>query len=75
MSNLDSKPVILLAFANDRDDRARYLRNLAGEARRQRLAQAPAERAGLCQVVVRQNATMGEIFDLFQDARFQGGIR
>ena len=26
------KPIILLAFANDRDDRARYLRNLAKEA-------------------------------------------
>ena len=35
----------------------RYLRNLAEEARRLREALAPAERAGLCQVVVRQNTT------------------
>ena len=29
------KPVVFLAFANDRDDRARYLRNLAEEAQKQ----------------------------------------
>lgn len=34
MTSAASKPLVLLAFANDRDDRARYLRNLAEEARR-----------------------------------------
>ena len=28
-----TRPILLLPFANDRDDRARYLRNLAEEAR------------------------------------------
>ena len=68
------KPIIFLAFANDRDNRARYLRNLAEEARRLREALAPAERAGLCQVVVRQNATVREIFDVFQDAQTRNRV-
>jgi len=42
MSNEAKKPIILLAFANDRDDRERYLRNLAEEARRLREALEPA---------------------------------
>ena len=32
MDNHLTPPIILLAFANDRDDWARYLRNLAEEA-------------------------------------------
>ena len=74
MLNADRKPIIFLAFANDRDDRARYLRSLAEEARRLREALAPAERAGLCQVVVRQNATVREIFDVFQDAQTRNRV-
>ena len=70
----NSLPIIFLAFANDRDDRTRYLRNLAEEARRLREALAPAERAGLCQVVVRQNATVREIFDVFQDAQTRNRV-
>ena len=30
---MNTKPILFLAFANDRDDRARSLRNLAEEAR------------------------------------------
>lgn len=74
MSNEANRPIIFLAFANNRDDRARYLRNLAEEARCLREALAPAERAGLCQVIVRQNATVEEIFDLFQDAQYRNRI-
>lgn len=40
--NTTAKPTLFLAFANDRDDRARYLRNLAEEARQ---AQAYARQA------------------------------
>ena len=70
----EGKSIIFLAFANDRGDRVRYLRNLAEEARRLREALAPAERAGLCQVVVRQNATVQEIFDVFQDAQTRNRV-
>ena len=66
MTNGSSKPVILLVFANDRDDRVRYLRNLPDEARRLAQALDRAQQAGLCDVEVRQNATVGDIFDLFQ---------
>jgi hypothetical protein len=67
MSNEAEKPVILLAFANDRDDRVRYLRHLSDEARRLRQALQSAEDAGLCRMVVRQNATLDDILDVFQD--------
>lgn len=68
------RPVILLAFANDRDDRARYLRNLPEEARRLRNTLAAAERAGLCQAVIRQNATVAEILDIFQQSEYRHRI-
>ena len=45
MSNEANKPVIFLAFANDRDDRARYLRNLAEEARQVRTVLAAGRAA------------------------------
>lgn len=64
-----SKPVIFLAFANDRQDGARYLRNLPEEKRRllERLEQA--EEAGLCELVVKTNITVKELLDVFQEYR------
>ena len=69
MSVDGSKPVILLTFANDRLDGVSYLRNLPEEARRLRTALEPAECAGLCELVVRQNATAADVLDTLQDAR------
>ena len=43
------KPIIFMAFANDRDDRTSYLRNLAEEARQSERVLEPAEQRGLCQ--------------------------
>ena len=68
------KPVILLTFANDRDDRARYLRNLPEEARRLQEALKQAEIVGLCEVVVRQNAMVDRILDVFQDPRYRDRV-
>ena len=68
------KPVILLAFANDRDDRVRYLRNLPEEARRLQRTLKAAERAGLCELLVRQNATVGDLLDVLQDAAYRDRI-
>ena len=68
------KPVLFLATANDRDDRARYLRNLADEARQVQRALAAAEGRGHCELVLRQNATAGDILDVFQDARYRDRI-
>lgn len=70
------KPVLFLAFANDRDDRVddRYLRDLPRETRRVRAALETAERAGLCDLVVRTNVTVQEIFDVFRDPRYRDRV-
>lgn len=67
-------PVLLLAFANDRDDRTRYLRNLAEEARQVPKALGAAEQRGHCELAVRQNATAGDILDVFQDDRYRNRV-
>lgn len=67
-------PILVLAFANDRDDPARNLRNLAEEARQAQAALAAAEQRGHCALVLRQNATAADILDVFQDARYRDRI-
>ena len=57
MSDTNQKPVIFLAFANDRDDTVRYLRNLPEEARQIRQPLQRARRDGLCELVELANAT------------------
>ena len=74
MTNTTSKPVIFLAFANDRDNTVGYLRNLPVETRRLREVLEPAEQAGLCEVVVRTNCTASDIFKVFQDPRYRNRI-
>ena len=75
MSDTTQKPVIFLAFANDRDDEVGgYLRNLSDEARRLSDLLKPAERDGLCEVVVKQNSTAGDIFNVFLDPRYRNRI-
>lgn len=49
-----AKPILFLATANDRDDRARYLRNLAEAARQVQRALAAAETRGHCELVLRR---------------------
>lgn len=60
------KPVVFLAFANDKVDYARYLRNLPIELDGIRRALEPAQAAGLCEVVERANCTLENILDTFQ---------
>ncbi|HEY2738748.1 MAG TPA: CHAT domain-containing protein, partial [Thermoanaerobaculia bacterium] len=67
-------PVVFLAFANDRADKARTLRNLPQEQRQVREALVAAEQAGHCEVVERANATVGEVLDIFQDARYRDRV-
>jgi len=66
--------VVFFAFANDRADASRYLRNLPEEQRQVRAAIAAAEKAGHCEVVERANATITEILDVFQDAEYRNRI-
>ncbi len=67
-------PVIFLAFANDRQAQARYLRGLAEELRGIRSALNAARRANAVEVVERSNATLGDIIDVFQDPAYVGRI-
>jgi len=74
MPDKNNKLVIFLAFANDREDTLRYLRNLPDEARRLREVLEPAEKAGLCEVVLRSNCTAEDIFKVFQDPQYRNRI-
>ena len=60
-------PVIFCAFANDRLNEGRYLRNLVAEARAIESALDPA--ADICEVVIRNNASLGDIVSTFQKYR------
>ena len=61
------KPVIFLAFANDKVDNAQYLRNLSLEQRGIRTALSEAVSKGLCEVIERSSSTISDIIDVFQD--------
>ncbi|MEM7374490.1 MAG: hypothetical protein AAF587_38210 [Bacteroidota bacterium] len=71
----ERKPVLLLAFANDQQESARYLRGLAQELRGIRQALTPARQAGAIEIVERANASLGDIIDVFQDPEYQGRIQ
>jgi hypothetical protein len=61
------KPVIFLAFANDKVDNARYLRNLPAELAGIREVLQKAKKAGLCEVVELANVTIKQLLDTFQE--------
>ncbi len=68
-------PVILLAFANDKESSgAGYLRGLTRERNAIRDALAKAEENGLCQVLVEPDATVDRIFDIFQNSQYRDRI-
>jgi WD40 repeat protein len=74
MADTTHKPVIFLAFANDRDDTVGYLRNLPEEARQIREPLQRARRDGLCEIVELANATADDIFRVFQDPEYRDRI-
>jgi WD40 repeat protein len=67
-------PVLLFAFANEREDNARYLRALSDERRAIASALSSAERSGLCELKILPNATLDEIFAAFQDSKYRDRI-
>lgn len=71
---VQNRPVIFLAFANDRVDDAAYLRNLPKELDGIRKALYRAQEAGLCEVVERANVTVENILNVFQDQRYRDRI-
>lgn len=68
------KPIIFLAFANDQQDKAHYLRGLAKELSAIRSALTPAVRAGVLEVIERANASITDIIDVFQAPEYAGRI-
>jgi len=70
----NAKPVIFLAFATDYDAREHYLRNLPEEYRTVRQALEAGHAADRWDIVARMNSTIGDILDVFSDARYQGRI-
>jgi Leucine-rich repeat (LRR) protein len=71
---MQNKPIIFLAFANDKVDTARYLRNLPREMDGIRKALQRAVQAELCEVIERANVTVENILDIFQDANYKDRI-
>lgn len=67
MIELPAKPVIFLAFAQDRTEGGAYLRNLPLELDGIRKALQKARQAGLCDVVERSNTSVEHILDVFQE--------
>lgn len=74
MSASNQKPLIFLAFAQDRDDSAKYLRNIPAELRQIRAALESARNAGLCEIVERANATSKDILEVFQHRDYRHRI-
>ena len=69
------QPVILLAFANDKQNTgAGYLRGLTLERNSIRDALMKAEENGLCQVVVEPDVTVDRLFDIFQNSAYRDRI-
>ena len=74
MSGPDTRPVLFFAFANERDDRVRYLRNLPSEASGLRATLDGPRSGERWEVVERTNATLEQVLDVFQDRRYRGRI-
>jgi Effector-associated domain 7 len=60
------KPVIFLAFANDKEDNARYLRNLPLELDGIRKTLEKAVDDKLCEIIFEPNCNIEKIIDTFQ---------
>jgi WD40 repeat protein len=76
MSEKNNKPVIFLAFANEQGGEGHqgYLRKLPEEVRHLEKILRGAEGRGLCQLVIKTNATLEQILDVFQSAEFRDRV-
>lgn len=69
------KPIVFLAFANDKQDAgAGFLRGLTSERNGIRDALMKAEENDWCQVIVEPDVTIDRIFDIFQHKNYQDRI-
>ncbi len=69
-----NKPAILLAFANEREEGHRYLRNLPFEMNRLRAALEKAEDRGLCELIILPNTTLDTLISTFQRDKYRNRI-
>lgn len=69
-----NKPAILLAFANEREEGRRYLRNLPFEMNCLRAALEKAEDRGLCELIILPNTTLDTLIATFQRDRYRNRI-
>ncbi len=67
-------PIILLAFANEKEEESAYLRNLAKEQRLIRGELQKLKDNDICQVEHLPNVTLKEIFNTFQNENYRGRI-
>jgi len=74
MDNTSNKPCLFFTFANDQVNEGRYLRNLNEEADKLQQVLSSAEQAGLCDIIVRQNVSLDDIFRVFQDPQYRDRI-
>ena len=72
MTESAHKPIVFLAFANDRNGAVGQLLNLPDEERRGREKSEGAP--GLCELVLRPNCTAVDILKVLQDARYRDRI-
>lgn len=69
----NQQPIILLAFANDNEDQALYLRNLIFERNQIEEALEPVHEK-ICRVIVMSNVSVNKIFNAFQKYKNQIAI-
>jgi WD40 repeat protein len=76
MSEKNSKPVIFLAFANEQGGKGSqgYLRALPEELRHLEGILDQARQKGLCELVIKHNATLEQVLEVFQSAEFRDRI-
>lgn len=71
---MTQKPIIFLAFANDKTEDGVYLRNLSKEMHGIREVLNEAVKNGLCEIIERSSATIADIVDVFQNPSYQSRI-
>jgi len=71
---MNNVPCIFLAFANDFADKSRFLKNLNKEAEKIFHSLRSLEVIGKIEIIVRRNASLDDLFDVFQHSDYRDRI-
>lgn len=71
---MNPKPIIFLAFANDREDNVRYLRNIPAEQREIRQILIHAQERGICDYEILSYATFKDIKEVLTREQYRNRI-